>query len=148
MATLFKLQCAHSLKSAQEQNASGSEVLQSSTATQNSRNPIIADDGELMCDQRQSSEPLPPRQPSQRMRAPPGDNNSFPEAESLCAAIQKIKINERDMKTLLEQTKSVLESKISEIDQCLEKTDTITTNVDSTIHDHWFSCKQHIPGFK
>jgi hypothetical protein len=36
------------------------------------------------------------------------------------------------MKTLLEQTKSVLESKISEIDQHLEKTDMITTNVDST----------------
>jgi hypothetical protein len=36
------------------------------------------------------------------------------------------------MKMLLEQTKSVLESKISEIDQHLEKTDMITTNVDST----------------
>ena len=55
------------MQSAQEQNASGSEVLQSSTATQTSRNPT-ADDGELMCDQRQSSEPLPPRQPSQRVR--------------------------------------------------------------------------------
>jgi hypothetical protein len=67
------------------------------------------------------------------VRAPPGDDNSLPEAvASLHAAIQKIKINERAMKTLLEQTKSVLESKISEIDQHLEKTDMITTNVDST----------------
>jgi hypothetical protein len=40
------------MQSAQEQNASGSEVLQSSTATHNSRNPT-ADDGELLCDQRQ-----------------------------------------------------------------------------------------------
>jgi hypothetical protein len=120
------------MQSAQQQNASGSEILQSSTATQNSHNPT-ADDGELMCDQRHSSEQLPPGQPSQRVRAPPGHDNSLPEAvASLHAAIQKIKINERDMKTLLEQTKSVLESKISEIDQRLEKTDTITTNVDST----------------
>ncbi|CAB4000607.1 Hypothetical predicted protein [Paramuricea clavata] len=141
------------MQSAQEQNAGGSEVLQSSTATQNSRNPT-ADDGELMCDQRQSSEQLPPRQLSQRVRAPPGDDNSLAEAvASLHAAIQKIKINERDMKTLLEQTKSVLESKISEIDQRLEKTDTITTNVDSTTRSlvqlqttySWLQVKLQVP---
>ena len=117
------------MQSEQGQNASGSEVL--STATQNLRND--GDDGDLLCDQRQPSESLPPRLPHERVRTPPGDANSLPEAvASLHAAIQKIKINERDMKTVLEQTKSVLESKISEIDQRLQKTDTITTNVDNT----------------
>jgi hypothetical protein len=62
------------MQSAQEQNTSGSEVLQSSTVTQNLHNPT-ADDGELMCDQRQSSEPLPPRQPSQRVRASLGNRH-------------------------------------------------------------------------
>ena len=101
-----------------------------------------------------SSQPLPPIQPPQRVRAPPGDDNSLPEAvASLHAAIQKIKINERAMKTLLEQTKSVLESKISEIDQHLEKTDMITTNVDSTTRSlaqlqttySWLQVKLQVP---
>jgi hypothetical protein len=57
------------------------------------------------------------------------------------------------MKTLLEQTKSVIESKISEIDQRLEKTDTITTNVDSTTRSlvqlqatySWLQVKLQVP---
>jgi hypothetical protein len=101
-----------------------------------------------MCDQRQSSEPLPPRQPSQRVRALPGDDNSLPEAvASLHAAIQKIKINERDMKMLLEQTKSVLESKISEIDHVWKRLIRLPLTL-TALHNHWFSCKQRIPGFK
>ena len=38
---------------------------------------------------------------------------------SLNLAIQKISINERDMKTVLQQTKTVLEDKLSEMDQRL-----------------------------
>ena len=51
---------------------------------------------------------------------------------SLNLAIQKISINERDMKTVLQQTKTVLEDKLSEIDQCLEKADNIVSNVNNT----------------
>jgi hypothetical protein len=60
------------MQSEQEQNASGSEVL--STATQNLHND--GDDGDLSCDQRQPSESLP----HERVRTPPGDANSLPEA--------------------------------------------------------------------
>ena len=51
---------------------------------------------------------------------------------SLNLAIQKISINERDMKTVLQQTKTVLEDKLSEMDQRLEKADNIVSNVNNT----------------
>ena len=50
---------------------------------------------------------------------------------SLNLAIQKISINERDMKTV-QQTKTVLEDKLSEMDQRLEKADNIVSNVNNT----------------
>ena len=51
---------------------------------------------------------------------------------SLNLTIQKISINERDMKTVLQQTKTVLKDKLSEIDQRLEKADNIVSNVNNT----------------
>ena len=117
---------------AQEQTARDFDDNQNSSATQPSRN-LMADDAEL-CDHRQSNESETPEQPPQTSRVElTGEIVSLPGAvEAINAIIKKISINERDMKTLLEQTKSVLESKLSEIDQCFEKADTITTNVDST----------------
>ena len=59
--------------------------------------------------------------------------NSLQEAvASLHHAIKKININERDMKTILVDTKTVLESKLSEIDQRLDKADDVFTGVDNT----------------
>ena len=112
---------------AQEQTGRDFDDNQNSSATQPSRN-LMADDAEL-CDNRQSNESETPEQPPQTSRVElTGEIVSLPGAvEALNAVIKKISINERDMKTLLEQTKSVLE-----IDRCLEKADTITTNVDST----------------
>ena len=52
---------------------------------------------------------------------------------SLNLTIQKISINERDMKTVLQQTKTVLENKLSEMDQRLEKADNIVSNVNNTL---------------
>ena len=117
---------------AQEQTARDFDDNQNSSATQPSRN-LMADDAEL-CDHRQSNESETPEQPPQTSRVQlTGEIVSLPGAvEALNAVIKKISINERDMKILLEQTKSVLESKLSEIDQCFEKADTITTNVNST----------------
>ena len=64
--------------------------------------------------------------------APTDEISLLPEAvASLHAAIQKIKINERNMKTLLLQHKKVLESKLSVINQRLEKADNITSHNDS-----------------
>ena len=51
---------------------------------------------------------------------------------SLNVAIQKININERDMKTVLQQTKAVLENKLSDMEQRSEKADNIMTNVNYT----------------
>jgi hypothetical protein len=50
----------------------------------------------------------------------------------LYTAIQKIKINERDMKTVLVDAKAVLESKLSEIDQRLDKADNVATIIDNS----------------
>ena len=59
--------------------------------------------------------------------------NSLQEAvASLHHAIQKININERNMKTILVDTKTVLESKLSEINQRLDKADDVITGVDNT----------------
>ena len=82
----------------------------------------MADDAEL-CDHRQSNESETPKQPPQTSRLElTGKIVSLPGAvEALNAAIKKISITERDMKTLLEQTKSFLESILFEIDQHLEK---------------------------
>lgn len=51
---------------------------------------------------------------------------------SLNAAIKKININERDMKSVLQQTKALLENKLSEMDQRLEKADNIVAHVNNT----------------
>ena len=70
----------------------------------------MADNAEL-CDHRQSNESETPEQPPQTSRLElTGEIVSLPGAvEALNAVIKKIIINERDMKTLLEQTKSVLD---------------------------------------
>ncbi len=58
--------------------------------------------------------------------------NSLQEAIASLHIIQKITINERDMKTILVDTKTVLESKLSEHDQRLDKADNVFTGMDNT----------------
>lgn len=92
----------------------------------------FAPDDEQLPDQYHSSETVSVSQSLQMQQAPTDEISSLPEAvASLHAAIQKIKISERDMKTLLLQHKKILESKLSIIDQRLEKTDNITSHNDS-----------------
>ena len=114
-------------------STSGSTLLQNSAEERDSQDTTVATDDEQLPDQYHSSETLSVSQ-SLRMQqdAPTDEISSLPEAvASLHAAIQKIKINERDMKTLLLQHKKVLESKLSVIDQRLEKADNITSHNDS-----------------
>ena len=106
----------------QEQTTRDFNDNQNSSPTQTSHNDnLTVDDGEF-CDQRQSCESKTPEQLPQTSRlALTGEIDSLPGAvEALNAAIRKINKNERDMKALLKQTKSVLESKFSEIDERLE----------------------------
>ena len=114
-------------------STSGSTLLQNSAEERDSQDTTVATDDEQLPDQYHSSETLSVSQLLQMQQDAPTDEiSSLPEAvASLHAAIQKTKINERDMKTLLLQHKKVLESKLSVIDQRLEKADNIISHNDS-----------------
>ena len=85
---------------------SGSTLLQNSAEERDSQDTTVATDDEQLPDQYHSSETLSVSQSLQMQQDAPTDEiSSLPEAvASLHAAIQKIKINERDMKTLAPTT--------------------------------------------
>ena len=83
-------------------STSGSTLLQNPAEERDSQDTTVATDDEQLPDQYHSSETLSVSQSLQMQQDAPTEISSLPEAvASLHAAIQKIKINERDMKKLI-----------------------------------------------
>ena len=120
-------------------STSGSTRSQSSAAPQetlHSQEPIAtvtADTDEQFMQFTDLLTVTEPLQPQATASSSSQEIHSLQEAvASLHTAIQTIKINERGMKTVLVDAKAVLESKLSEIDQRLDKADNVATIVDNS----------------